>query len=67
MEDIYSFPGWAKLAEIPEGDLRLLKMGYRAKYISQSAKFINEQPGWLESIPHMKYTDAKNELLNFQE
>jgi N-glycosylase/DNA lyase len=63
MEGIYSFPGWAKLAEIPEGDLRLLKMGYRAKYISQSAKFINEQPGWLESIPQMKYTDAKNELL----
>lgn len=63
MAGIYSFPGWAKLAEIPEEDLRLLKMGYRAKYISQSAKFIKDQPGWLESIPQKKYVDAKNELL----
>ena len=27
MAGIYSFPGWAKLAEIPEEDLRVLKMG----------------------------------------
>ena len=30
-EGIYSFPGWDRLSEIPEADLRLIKLGYRAK------------------------------------
>ena len=63
MEGIYSFPGWKRLAKIPEKDLRSLKLGYRAKYISQTAKYIEGHPGWLEAIPQKNYQDAKNELL----
>ena len=63
MKGVFSFPGWKRLAKIPENELRALKLGYRARYISQTAKFIEERPGWLESIPERNYTDAKNELL----
>lgn len=62
-EGIYSFPGWDRLSEIPEADLRLIKLGYRAKYVFQTAQFIKSRSGWLESIPHRKYTDAKKELM----
>ena len=62
-EDIYSFPGWDRLAEIPESELRSLKLGYRAKYVAESARFISSRSDWLESIPKMSYENAKKELL----
>jgi len=62
-EDIYSFPGWDRLAEIPESELRSLKLGYRAKYVAESARFILSRSDWLESIPDLSYENAKKELL----
>ena len=34
--DHWSFPGWERLAEVSEEELRGLKMGYRAKYVHGS-------------------------------
>ena len=62
-EDIYSFPGWDRLAEIPESELRSLKLGYRAKYVAESARFISSRSDWLKSIPDLSYDNAKKELL----
>jgi N-glycosylase/DNA lyase len=60
---IFSFPGWAKLAEVSEEDLRSLKLGYRAKYVVQTAKIIVSQPNWLQTVQSSCYEDAKVELL----
>ena len=62
-ENIYSFPGWDRLAQIPESELRTLKLGYRAKYVAQTARFIASRQNWLESIMELKYADAKKQLL----
>ena len=63
MEDIYAFPGWERLSEISESELRSLKLGYRAKYVAKSAQIIVSRKGWLESIPELSYEKAKKELL----
>ena len=63
IENIYSFPGWDRLAQIPESELRMLKLGYRAKYVAQTARFIASRQNWLESIMELKYADAKKQLL----
>lgn len=61
--NLWSFPGWSKLADVPESELRILKLGYRAKYVAKTARFISDHQGWLESIPKRTYDDAKTELL----
>lgn len=63
-QDIHSFPGWACLAEVPESELRSLKLGYRARYVAKTAEIIACRQGWLESLPELNYNDAKRELLS---
>ncbi|XP_050294933.1 N-glycosylase/DNA lyase isoform X2 [Anthonomus grandis grandis] len=63
----YTFPNVERLAERGvEGKLRRNGFGYRAKYISRSAKFISENGGesWLEGLKQMKYEDAKKNLMS---
>ena len=62
-EESFGFPGWDKLAEVSEEELRILKLGYRAEYVIKTAKFIINHKGWLESIPSLPYEEAKKELL----
>ena len=62
-DGVYSFPGWEKLADVPEADLRSLKLGYRAKYVVKTARFIANEPAWLDYIKAESYEEAKNELL----
>ncbi|MDR0886132.1 MAG: 8-oxoguanine DNA glycosylase [Clostridiales Family XIII bacterium] len=38
--ELYAFPGWDVLSEIDEDDLKPIKLGYRAKYIIETAKRI---------------------------
>ena len=45
----YAFPGWSRLAEISEGELRELKLGYRAKNVAGTANFLKTRPNWLPS------------------
>ena len=58
-----SFPGWEILAKVSENKLRTLKLGYRAKYVFETAKTLREKPNWLNSLLNLSYEDAKNELL----
>ena len=58
----WSFPGWNRIAEISENELRSLKLGYRAKYVSETAKLIRARKGWLRSILKLDYAHAKIEL-----
>jgi len=63
--DLWSFPGWAKLAEIPEDELRGLKMGYRAKYVCGVARQIANNPSILRDVVEQPYEEAKAKLLSF--
>lgn len=65
--EYFSFPKVDALAGPGvEEKLRANGYGYRAKYISMSAKSIVEKGGedWLDSLKHMEYTSAKTELMS---
>lgn len=61
--NIWSFPGWAKLGEASENDLRELKLGYRARYIYQIAQIIGKDPDFLYRVSTSTYEDAKSALV----
>jgi N-glycosylase/DNA lyase len=56
-------PTWPELAKIPEAELRACLLGFRARYISETAKFLARHPGWLEETEHAPYTAAKARLI----
>ena len=55
-------PTWTELAEVPESDLRACLLGFRARYIHQTAQFIAANPGWLEATEQLPYAEAKERL-----
>lgn len=55
----HRLPTWPELAEIPEGDLRRCLLGFRARYIHQTARFLAARPGWLEATATLPYAEAK--------
>jgi N-glycosylase/DNA lyase len=52
-------PTWAELAETPEVELRRCLLGFRARYIHQTARFLAAHPGWLEATAARPYAEAK--------
>jgi len=60
---INTLPTWATLATIPEAKLRQCLLGFRARYISATARYIADRPGWLEETEHLPYAAAKARLL----
>jgi len=59
----HQLPTWNQLAVIPEKDLRQCLLGFRAKYIHATARYIASRPGWLEETEHLPYAAAKARLL----
>jgi N-glycosylase/DNA lyase len=55
-------PTWEALASIPERELRKCLLGFRAKFIHDTALFLAAHPGWLEATEHLPYTEAKERL-----
>lgn len=62
-DDLYALPTWERLADIQESDLRQTGMGYRARYISQTAQYLAGRPGWLEETEGLSYAEAKVRLM----
>jgi N-glycosylase/DNA lyase len=59
-----TFPSPEKLAKATLKELAKCGLGYRAKYVSETAKMVYE--GFeLESLKELSYEKAKKELLNF--
>ena len=56
-------PTWTELAAVPESDLRACRLGFRARYIHQTARFIADHPGWLEESEAAPYPEAKARLM----
>ena len=55
-------PTWAELAQIPESELRACLLGFRARYIAETARFLAAHPGWLEETEAAPYPVAKTRL-----
>jgi N-glycosylase/DNA lyase len=55
-------PTWPELAQIPEADLRACLLGFRARYIAETARWIAAHPGWLEETEAAPYAIAKARL-----
>jgi len=55
-------PTWSELAEIPEAELRVCQLGFRARHIAETARFLAMRPGWLEETEALPYALAKERL-----
>lgn len=61
--DSRRLPTWSELAAISETDLRACLLGFRARYIRETALFIAARPGWLEATEAAPYPEAKARLM----
>jgi N-glycosylase/DNA lyase len=61
----FTFPTPIKLAHATLNDLEECELGYRAKYVSQTAKEIYKSDYDLESLKRSPYDEAREELLRF--
>jgi N-glycosylase/DNA lyase len=59
---IHRLPTWPELAAVSEEDLRACLLGFRARYVRETARFLVEQPSWLEEIGPVPYAAAKERL-----
>ena len=57
-----SLPTWSELTTVSEIDLRRCQLGFRARYIHQTAAFLADHPGWLAETEVLPYAEAKNRL-----
>jgi N-glycosylase/DNA lyase len=58
----FRVPTWAELAAVPEPELRKCLLGFRARYISDAARFLAAHPGWLDETEALPYAKAKERL-----
>src|SRR5690606_8573686 len=61
--EFYRLPTWSELANVAEADLRQCLLGFRARYIAQTARFLAGRPGWLEETETLPYLEAKIRLM----
>jgi N-glycosylase/DNA lyase len=59
----HRLPTWKEIATVPEAELRGCLLGFRARYIHQTAQFIAVNPGWLEETEALPYAEAKARLV----
>ncbi|MFI5356658.1 MAG: DNA-3-methyladenine glycosylase family protein [Opitutales bacterium] len=60
---LHCLPTWPELAQVPEADLRRCLLGFRARFIAETARHLAAQPGWLEETEQLPYAAAKARLL----
>jgi N-glycosylase/DNA lyase len=58
----HRLPTWTELAAVSEEDLRGCLLGFRARYVRQTAQFLAERPDWLDQVEKLPYGDAKRQL-----
>jgi N-glycosylase/DNA lyase len=58
----HRLPSWPELAAVPESTLRACLLGFRARYIAETAQFLAAHPGWLEETEALPYAAAKERL-----
>ena len=58
-----ALPTWETLASVPEEALRRTGVGFRARYISETAQAIAEEPEFLDRVAALPSPDARELLL----
>jgi N-glycosylase/DNA lyase len=58
----FRLPTWDEIARLTEVELRACLLGFRARYIHQTAQFLAAHPGWLETTEALPYAEAKARL-----
>ena len=58
----HRLPTWDELARAPEAALRGCLLGFRARYIAETARFLANHPGWLDATEQLPYAEAKARL-----
>lgn len=61
---VHRLPTWAELAALPEPDLRSCQLGFRARHIGATARFLAAHPGWLAATEAAPYPEAKARLMS---
>ena len=61
---LHRLPTWPELAAIPEEQLRACLLGFRARYISQTAQFLAAHSDWLDETEALPYPAAKERLIS---
>lgn len=62
-DDSHALPSWVAIAGAGEDSLRKAKLGYRARYIYQTACFLQDNPGWLEITEAAPTAEARERLM----
>jgi N-glycosylase/DNA lyase len=63
--DFYTFPTPERLARATPGELSKCGLGYRTKYVSETAKIVHKNDFEFERLKGLAYERAREELLNF--
>lgn len=58
-----ALPTWPQLATLPEAEIRACRLGYRARYIAETARVLAGTPGWERELAALPYPAAKTRLL----
>ncbi len=58
----YSFPSIDQINSLSENDLRLMKTGFRAKYIKDAAYNVSKNQEWLYQLKKLSYDSALEEI-----
>ena len=59
---LHRLPTWPELANAGESELRSCLLGFRARYISETARFLVRHDGWLEETESLPYSAARERL-----
>lgn len=59
---IHRMPTWAELANVTEEELRACLLGFRARYVRQTAQILAADSGWLNRIENLPCDEAKARL-----
>lgn len=62
-EEYFCFPKAERIAQLEESDLQACNLGYRSKYVKQTAKCIVEGNFSIESLWGMDYKKAREKLM----
>ena len=63
--EFYTFPESKRLANATKQDLLSCGLGYRTKYVHETARRINQSNVDLEALRKLPYAEAKKELMQF--
>jgi len=61
--ELRRLPTWSELAAVSEAELRACLLGFRARYIHDTAQFLAAHPGWLDATEAAPYAEAKARLV----